>query len=173
MTELVPTLPKLASCGCMCLTVCSRVYDEAPHLNLCLCACICAPHFTSLQICTPQKTHDDSNSVFSLNRSLSVCFDKQKQMRYKRNVSLLTSIKSKITRTHACMMKHLADICVNPQLLGGRQFLQEFQETLPICHCISQSQRYTGLLVNLEGEMAPSNLMALGVRKWPVVINSL
>lgn len=62
MTELVPTLPKLASCGCMCLTVCSRVYDEAPHLSLCLCTCICAPHFTSLQICTPQKTHGDSNS---------------------------------------------------------------------------------------------------------------
>lgn len=34
-------------------------------------------------------------------------------------------------------MKHLADICVNPQLLGGRQSLQESLETLPICHCIS------------------------------------
>lgn len=70
-------------------------------------------------------------------------------------------------------MKHLVDICVNPQLLGGRLS----QETHPICHCISLLPRTIPEeyqpLSQPRGEIAPSNLMPLGVRKWPVVINTL
>lgn len=35
------------------------------------------------------------------------------------------------------------------------------------------SQGNTSLFVNLAGEIAVSNLMPLGVRKWPIVINAL
>lgn len=34
------------------------------------------------------------------------------------------------------------------------------------------SQGNTSLFVNLAGEIAVSNLMPLGVRKWPIVINA-
>lgn len=124
------------------------------------------------QICMPQMTQDvlmnrtlsfqwgDHCHSASINRSR---WDrKEMQAFWHRNC--------KITRINPYVMKHLVDICVNPQLLGGRLSL----ETYPICHCISLLPRTIPEeyqpLSQPRGEIAPSNLMPLGVRKWPVVI---
>lgn len=76
------------------------------------------------------------------------------------------------------MMKHLVDIYMkNWQLLGGRLSLRKSLGTCPICHCISMlphaiPEEYQPPN-SPRGEMAPSNLMPPGVRKWPVVINAV
>lgn len=75
------------------------------------------------------------------------------------------------------MMKHQIDICVNLWLLGGRLSLKKCLGTYPICHCISMLAHTIPEEYQPPNsprvEMAPSNLMPLGVRKWPVVINTV
>ena len=74
-------------------------------------------------------------------------------------------------------MKYTFTISMNPWLLGGRLSLQGSLGTRPICHCISVwphaiPEEYQPLYSS-RGEMAASNLMPPGVRKWPVAIKTV